>query len=266
MNPHIRALWRFRLVLVLGLAVALLAAIAIQYRIDFSNVPPALTERNQPTYLTTARILVTSPDVPYLRISVTRAPVAATGEAASAAAAAAVAPPVEERPDLGILVRAANLYPLLITSDEVRRIRDEMFGPLPGNVTAQGIFSIANPNRFEPTTLPVIELVAGSDSAKGAIDLAQGTVDAFRRYIRGQQDRAKLKADERILLQQLQEPRSALASGGGSLGLPVLVAFALLAAFGALALLLDRLFPSERRQPGAPVEQLGHRMSVSDTA
>ena len=261
MNPYIRALLRFWWVLALGVALASLAAVAMVYRIDFSSLPPTLTERTPPRYHTTARVLVTSAEVPYLRISLTR-PVETPlpGEAQAAAAA------VEERPDIGILVRVANLYPLLLESDEVANLREEMFGPLRGEVRAQGVFSFVNQNRYEPTTLPVIEIFALSDTAGGALALAKGTVAAFRRYILNQQNRAQLKPSERILLEPLQQPRVPIATGGSSLGLPVLVLFALLAAFTMLALLLDRIFPVQRTTGGARIEPLERRVRVSDTA
>jgi hypothetical protein len=262
MNPYVRALIRFWWILLLGVLVAGLAAVSMQYRIDLSTFPPELTERATSTYSTTARLLVTSSEVPHLRISLSRpvtAP-AAGGEAAAAAAA------VEERPDLGILVRVANIYPLLIESDQVAQLRDQLYGRVPGGVTAQGIFSISNAQRFEPTTLPVIEIFAASDSPARAMELAQHTVDAFTKYITDQQDRARLKPNERIKLQQIQRPRGVFATGGSSLGLPLLVVVVVLAAFAALAVLLDRIFPTERNQAEALVERLERRVSASDTA
>jgi hypothetical protein len=259
-NPYVRALMRFWWVLALGFALASLAAVTMVYRIDFSSLPPKLSERTPPTYTTTARLLVTSSEVPYLRISLTR-PVETPLPGAAQAAA-----PVEERPDIGILVRVANLYPLLLESDEVADLREEMFGPLRGDVRAQGVFSFVNQNRYEPTTLPVIEVFAVSDTAKGAVALAEGTVQAFRRYILNQQNRAKLEPSERILLAPLQEPRTPVVTGGASLGLPVLVLFVLVSAFATLALLLDRIFPVERGHGGARIEALDRRVRVSDTA
>jgi hypothetical protein len=57
------------------------------------------------------------------------------------------------------------------------------------------------------------------------------------------QDRAGLARDERILLQQIQRPVGAVASGGSSLSLPLMLFIVISAAFVGLAILLDRLFP-----------------------
>jgi hypothetical protein len=258
-NPYVRAALRFWWVLVLGVLVASLAAVAMQYRMDFSSLPPKLEARSQPTYATTARLLINSRDQPYLRTSLTR-PIEADTAAARAAAE------VEERPDIGILVRLANLYPLIIEGDDVAAIREEMFGPLPGGVSAQGIYSIATLQRFEPTILPVVEVFAASSTAKGAVDLAQGTVDAFRRYIRDQQDRNRLKPNERVVIEELQRPRTAVPSGGGSPALPLLGFMAVLLGFAALTILLDRLFPSDQVRAESLVERLDQRLRASDTA
>lgn len=258
---YFRALRRFWWVLVLGAAVSGLAAVVMVYKVDFSHLPPKLQERKLPTYATTARLLLTSAEEPYLRISVTEPVDTALPKSGNAQATDGV----EGRPDIGILVRAANLYPLLIESDQVAELRTRMFGPLPGLISAQGIFSFLNVNRYEPTTLPVVEIFAASSTASGTIALAQGTVKAFSRYIGDQQDRAGLKLRERILLKPIQEPRTAVATGGTSLGLPLLVLFVLLAAFATLALLLDRLFPPVFER-AAVIDRLDQRARVSDTA
>ena len=257
-NPYVSAALRFWWVLVLGVLVASLAAVAMQYRMDFSSLPPKLEARSQPTYATTARIVINSTDQPYLRTSLTR-PVEAERSARAAVE-------VEERPDIGTLVRLANLYPLYIEGDEVAAIREEMYGRLPGSVSAQGIYSIATFQRFEPSILPVIEVYAASTTAKGAVDLAQGTVDAFRRFIRDRQDRAKLKPGERVLIEELQRPRTAVPSGGGSPALPLLGFLAVLLGFAALTILLDRLFPSDQVRAESLVERLDQRLRASDTA
>ena len=73
--------------------------------------------------------------------------------------------------------------------------------------------------------------------------LAESTATAFDRYIRLEQNRAGISQEERILIQVLQAPRGAFATGGASYGIPVLVTLALMAAFGLLAVALDQLFP-----------------------
>ena len=234
-NQYVRALRRFWWLLVLGLGVAAIAAIAAVYRIDFGSVPPSLEKRDQVTYTAVARLLVTSPEAPYFRTTVTRETETDDGEPAQQEQAGA--------PDIGTLISTANLYPILIESDEVRQKRQELFGPLPGSITTRAIYEVNSPSRFELSQVPVVEVYGHSDTYAGAVDLTQATVEAFDDYVDETQDEAGLRRQERILIQEIQRPDSAISSGGTSLSLPLMLFVVVASAFVALAILLDRLFP-----------------------
>ena len=83
--------------------------------------------------------------------------------------------------------------------------------------------------------------------------LANSTWKAFKRRVQLEQDQTKVKPKERTLIQEIRVPTSAVSSGGPSFAIPVLTALAVLAGFGMLALLLDRVLvptavrPSETR-------------------
>jgi RNA polymerase subunit RPABC4/transcription elongation factor Spt4 len=233
-NQYVRALRRFWWVLVLGLGIAAIAAIAAVYRIDFFSVPPSLEKRAQITYTSSARLLVTSAEAPYYRTTVTRE-ISGEGDATTQEFAGA--------PDIGTLISAANLYPILIESDEVQELRQEMSGPLPGSVTTRAIYEVNSPSRFELSQVPVVEVFGFADTYAGAVEITQATVDAFMVYVDRTQDEAGLRRQERIFLEMIQRPEDAIASGGSSLSLPLMLFVVIAAAFFALAILLDRLFP-----------------------
>jgi hypothetical protein len=237
-NQYVRALRRFWWLLLLGTAIAFFAAIASVYRLDFSSIPPDVQKRAHVTYTASARLLVTSSDAPFFRRTVyTRVtnPDGSPGEPVFATGP----------PDLGALISNANLYPLLIESDEVQKLRQEMHGVIPGSVTAHAIYAVASPNRFELSQVPVIEVFAFSSSYSAAVDLAQSTVDAFTEYVEREQDQADLESEERILIRELKRPASAAASQESSRTLPLMLFVAILAAFVALAVVLNRIYPSE---------------------
>jgi hypothetical protein len=240
----VRALRRYWWLLLLGVGVATIAAVAAVYRIDFGSVPPTLEKRAQVTYTASARLLVTSAEAPYFRTTVPR-----TTEGGTSDGTATDATTFRSAPDLGTLISTANLYPVLIESDEVQRIRQEMAGLLPGSVTARAIYAVSSANRFELSQVPVVEIYASAGTYSGAVDLAQATVEAFKTYVDRNQDAANLQGGERILLQDLQRPEDAIASGGSSLSLPLMLFVVVSAAFAALAIILDRLFPA---RPFAP--------------
>lgn len=255
MSPYIRAFSRFWWVIFLGELVAVVVVMLATYHVDLSSF--TFTERSQPTYTASQRLLVTSPQAPYFRTTVT-----------SRVVEPSVAGPrtVTDRPETNTLIQAANLYPLLIESDAVTRLRERLYGPLPGSVTARALFSVRTPNRYEPSAVPVIEVIAEADTPEYAIRLAQRTGDAFRRWIIDAQDRARLPAKDRIVIEQIQEPRSATATGGLSRAFPILVLFAVLLAFATLVVLLDRLFPGDAEEGESELARLGRRRGVSKTA
>jgi hypothetical protein len=231
------ALRRFWWIVLLGGLVAVLVATLMMYSVE-ASLPPKFTAREQPLYTAQARLFVTSGEAPYLRTTVPRVREVPIGGGAEAAFTR-----VNEAPDVSTLVDAANLYPLLIESDEVSRLRTEQSGDIPGDVTAKAIFATATANRFQPSGIPVIELFATTDSPDDAAALATATSKAFRTWIVREQNRAGIDPKERILIQELEAPSEAIATGGGGIGLPVLALLAIITAFGAGAIMLDRTFP-----------------------
>jgi hypothetical protein len=239
-NAYARSLLRFWWVLVIGLIFAQVAAIVAVYKVDLSSFPPSLSERSASKYSAQGRLLVTDEDSPHLRVSVTRTVQPATVEGNEDER-----PPIQvtQAPDYATLVERANVFPLFIESDPVADVRRKMFGPLPGTLRAQAIYAVSTPSRFTPSRVPVIQLIGVSDTPKGAINLVKHTSTAFIRWMRDEQNAAGLKAAERITVERLQTPRSAVAFGGASSTLPVLVFGVVLMAFVALAVFFDRIFP-----------------------
>jgi hypothetical protein len=240
-NDYVRSLLRFWWVLVIGLAVAQVAAIMAVYNVDFSSIPPSLHQRQKPSYSAQGRLLVTDADEPHLRTSITSeqaVPPTATGARASI--------PVTSAPDTATLVQAANLYPVLIESDQVAELRRKLYGPTPGVLRAQALYAVSSPSKFTPSRVPVIQLIAVADSPKRAIELVQRTSTAFVRWMTLTQGQRGIRPKQRITVMPIQTPKAAASFGGSSSTLPVLVFGVVLMAVVALALFFDRLFPRPR--------------------
>jgi hypothetical protein len=260
-NQYVRALTRFWWLLAVGLGIAAIVAVLSIYRVDLS-VPPGVEKKAQITYTAAAQLLVTSEEAPYVRTRVTQEVEGGDGTVQT----------YTSSPDITTLISAANLYPVLISSDEVEQLRDEMAGPLPGAITTRAIYEVSSPSRFELSQVPVVEVYGHADSPAAAVEITQSTVEAFLAYIDEQQDAASLRGPERIVLEEIQRPAGAIASGGSSLSLPLMLFLVIAAAFLALAILLDRLFPAgislplRRKAPSAPVEEpeLGEALSAAE--
>lgn len=242
------ALLRFWWVVAIGVVAGIALAISMIYEI------PSFTPREPPVYTATARLFVTSSEGQYIRLSVPRTVDPGDGSDTGAAGASGGPAVLNVPPNVQPLLAAANLYPLLIESDAVASLREDMFGPLPGTVRANAFSAVSTPQRYSPAQIPVIDIFATSGTPRQAIELAEATADAFTRWVRTEQNRADLKPEERILIQELRAPRDAFPIGGASYGIPTLIALAVMAAFGMLAVVLDQIFP--RRAP-APVWESG---------
>jgi hypothetical protein len=235
-------------VVAIGAVVGIGLALSMVYQL------PSFTPRDAPVWTATSRLLVTSSEGQYVRVSVPRlvepgASSESTTPSQGGQGGGGGPLVVNEVPNVQPLLTAANLYPLLIESDDVAKLREEKFGPLPGVVTSRTFTAVSTPSRFSPAQLPVVDIFATSPTPRQAIALADATADAFKRYIRAQQTRAGVAAEERILIQDLQAPGNTYSTGGPSYGIPILVALALIAAFGMLAVLLDQLYPRGSTAP-----------------
>ena len=246
---------RFWWVLVIGVVVAVATGYVAYH-----------AGKGSQQYTANAQLLVTSPDGPFFRISVSKATQVPTGGGGAGAATTSsrgtptsTTPATTDAatreviqnvpPDTATLVTAANLYPLLITSDPVTRVRNSMFGDLPGTVTSSTVFSVQTPGRFIPSSIPVVQVQAQAASGPKAIALADATAKAFIVWLKQQQNQERLSPSERILVQELSTPTTAETAGGTGLSLPVLVVVAVLFGFGVLAVILDRIVPPPTPKP-----------------
>jgi zinc-ribbon domain len=249
------ALRRFWWVLVIGLVAALLAGLSARFSI--SLFPPALEEKDSITYTAESRIVVSSAQNPYIRSQqttfveqpgqgdeATTGDGTTTGDEPSADGASAGTIPFVSAPDLNTLTRLANYYPYIIEGDRVANYRRELYGDLPGSVTALGVTSVVTQNRIELSEIPILKLIATAGSSEDAVALADKTAKAFIRWLEREQDREEIIPEDRIVVEQLTVPQGAIASEGPSRVLPVLVFLVVFAAFCVLAVLLDRLIPA----------------------
>jgi hypothetical protein len=262
-GSNLRAVLRFWWLMLLGVVAGGAVATVMLYRVDL-GLPPTLTERAARSYVASTELLVDSPTGPYLRagIGVTR-PVQIpqkTPRGQSEPATTETESTVVT--DRKALLEAANLFPLLIESDEVSAIRARMMGAVPpGQVRAKALYSLQGENRFRPSVLPVIQIIAQAPSPAAAIRLTRGTAKAFNVWLAAEQRRADVPPKQRVVVRQLRVPRFAVSMGGTSYGLPLLAAAVVVFGFAGLAVLLDRAFP---RGPAA-LERIAALVEVSDS-
>jgi hypothetical protein len=217
--PLLRYWW----VLVIGAVAAIGAGILAM---DAKRAPYQYTAMSQ--------LLVTSPEAPYFRFSITREGMTRQVEDDPPEVIIDTGPP-----DTTTLVQAANLYPLLIESDLVAKERTELFGQTSGTLDARAVFSVQTPNRFDESSVPVIEVNGTSTDPEQAIAFTDETVEAFNSWITKQQEAAGVGENQRILIQPISSARVVSQTGGPSYGVPILLGAAVFLAFCGIAVLLD---------------------------
>lgn len=197
----------------------------------------ALQAKRDPLlYTASSQILVTSPEAPYFRFAITRDRATESARQDGSETVVDTGPP-----DTSTLVDAANLYPLLLTSDLVATERIERFGNTPGTVDAKAVFAVESASRFSASSVPVIELTATSATPEDAVKLADDTGAAFGTWITKQQEQAGVKESQRILIEPISAARVVSETGGPSYAIPILLGAAVLVAFCGLAVLFDSM-------------------------
>lgn len=253
MTSHSAPLKRFWLVIALGVVAGAALALTSAYKVDLRTFPAELTARELPTYTAGTQLEVTSPVAPYYRSAVD-VPVITPARASNGDAKPPTNLAEQDEPSVATLVAAANYYPYVIQGDQVKALRERLFGKVDGEVTASTIGATITPSRQEPGRLPFIQIVATADSPASAKALAQNTADAFIRFVRQEQQRSGIRPAQRLVIKQLRKPDQTFEVGGTSMNLPILIFVALVAVAVALAYLLDRLFPRRRAVAPEPDE------------
>jgi hypothetical protein len=241
MNPSARALVNYWWLVVVGLVVGALAAVVV------------VSQQSSKKYTAEAKLFVNAPNDPYLRtqeqtltpqapkLHAVRTVTPGTSTPTTRLRSVAQPPAVSyAAPDTDTLVKAANLYPFLITSDAVKQLRQQCSGNAAGTVTSTALNSSTNGfGVYHESPLPIVDVLAKSKHSGDAGKLAGCTGKAFATWIAARQKAAKVPAAQRIAVLQLAEPKLS-STGGPSAGLPLFVGLLVLLGFCGLAILADR--------------------------
>ena len=235
MSPTLHALVRFWWIVAAGVVAAAVVAVAVR------------EQQPKPLFTASENVLVTSPSAPYLQTI--PAPTKAKQPAASSTLSN----------DTQALVSAANLYPLLIQSDAVARLRESLYGPSRGTLAVSALASSTNTyGVYHPSPLPVIAVKASAHTPAGAEKLAVDTVKAFDVWILRQQKASGIPAKQRISVERLGVKMH--STGKRSYGLPLFAGLIVLLGFCGLAVVADRLRPrrDEPAEESAPARPHRH--------
>lgn len=227
-----RVLWRFRVIVSIGVLLALSFALLTIVRVSFAGGRPSFSYRQPEVWQSTATIFVTQPGFPLGRSVYTKVvPIPQASGTTSYI-------PVQGDPNR--FASWATLYANLAMSDDVKRFMLER-GGAPGTITATAE-QMANVG----TPLPLIQLSGLATSPGAAVTTARQGTNSLVAFVKRQQDAQRVPADQRVLLQVLNQPRTAAIASSRSKTRPVVVFLAAMLAVLGLVFVLENLRPRLR--------------------
>jgi hypothetical protein len=233
-----RVLWRFRVLVVAGLLLAVFLAVFSAFRIGIGD-GVSVTYRDHETWSSSSTVWVTQSGFPlgrsvydqYLKV----------GNSANA-------PLVPQLSDPNNFSGVAALYATLATSDPVRALMRQS-GPIDGTIQA------TQPTQENNSTvgLPFVNIAAQASTPAAAEALAQRATVALLRFVKSEQDRSNIPTSKRIELRVVDRPDKAFLTGKRSITRPIVVLLATLMVVFGLVFVLENLRPRVRAvaaQPG----------------
>jgi hypothetical protein len=229
LSVFLRVLWRFRLLVFLGLVLAFSLAIVSMMRIEMNGLRPEFTYREAEVWQSEATLFVTQAGFPWGR-AIQDEVVPLDPEPTSGGYVPRFADPSR-------FISLAILYAHLANSDAVRRIiRSD--GPLNGTFKASPI-----PSPDGNGYLPFINITAQGDTPHAAAVLADRASSGFQHFLEQQQDLNGIPPEKRVQLPITQTPKGAILFEGRSLTRPIFLVLLVLIATVGLVFILENLRP-----------------------
>jgi hypothetical protein len=223
-----RVLWRFKVIVLLGLALAFALAFLSYVKVDFAN-GMKMTYREHEQWESLSTLFVTDPDF-------TLGSVGGSGTTDAEAAAAAA-----QR-----MLSLTALYMQLATADPVLRLMAKE-GPIDGAVQTFPITSTGD-GRGDP--LPMMTFSALSSTPQRAHALAGRHIESFLTYLRRDQDRRGVSPAERVKVEIVRQPQAPVLLVPRKKTRPIVVFLTVAIATFGLAFVLENMRPRVRAIPG----------------
>jgi hypothetical protein len=225
LERHLRVLWRQRLVLAVGLVLAVALAFLAAFQVSSDGVKRRGTE----VWSSTSQVFVTQRGFPWGRVTLPAAAVpgdptaSSTGTAPSGDSGDHI-----QYADPTRFVNLALLYSVISHSDQVRaRLKER---PSPDQIQT----TILDPTNRGQSYLPIITLTTQAATPAGAVSLNAHTVEGLRDLLSSEQRANGISGPNRVLLSVMNKASAPMLVQGRSMTSSIL-AF-LLAIIGAIAL------------------------------
>jgi hypothetical protein len=234
---YLRVLWRFRIIVAVGAMLGIALAVLSFVQVNPSG-EPRFRYRQDQQWVSYATLFVTQKGFPWGQLSTDEGP---ANRGARKTTGKYVGDPNR-------FSNLAVLYAQLATSDQVRELLRAAHAPK-GQIDAAAVMSNQS-NLSDP--LPMVRIMAVSDTPRHAIALVVRTTDSFQRFLEAQQSRNEIAPDNRVLVTVLKRYDKPQLLTGRSMTLPVVVFLAVMILVSALVFVLENMRP--RMRPVAPEE------------
>ncbi len=212
LRTYLRVIWRFRLVVGIGLILAIVLAGVSYFKITVHGGKPSITYRQSETWKATTILAVGSANAPI-------------GSPAS----------IQSSSPTGYS-GLAFFYANLAQSDPVERLARR--GGLSGAVVSQPTI-----DKTTRAVLPFVEITGVATTGAGAVALANSDANALRTYVDQQQNSSATPKGLRVSLTTVQRAAGASILAGRKKTTPIVIFLTVLIAAIGLAFILENLRP-----------------------
>jgi hypothetical protein len=232
----LRVLWRFRLILAIGVILAAVMALLSFFKVDSSG---KLAPRQAEQWESLSTLFITSHGFPWGSIGTPSSPAPSGGTRATAT------PDPSSSLDPAHLTGLAALYIRLATSDPVLNLvtREALTD---GTLQA---FPVSSDDSGRGSVLPMLTLSAVAPTPERARQLAARHIRAFVRYIETEQRRAGIPGAQRVVVDVVRRPQQPTLLVGRKTTRPIVVFVAIMTAVIGLAFALENIRPRVRLLP-----------------
>ena len=235
LGAFIRVMWRFKLLLAVGVVVASFLALFSVARIELNGATPSVVYRANEEWISASTLFVTQEGFPWGR-AILDEMIRVENEGADPTYVPRYGEP-------GRYSGLAALYAELAKSDAVRR---------------EVLTSAARGARYEPqvvqspdsgSALPMIYMTGYGPTPATAEFVANRATEAFQRYLSSEQIRNEIPPDKRVEVVVTQKAIPAAIHESRSLARPVFLFVLVVMVFVALSFALENLRPRVRPTP-----------------
>jgi len=227
LNLYLRVIWRFRVLVVLGVLLAVALAGLTMFKVSSKG----LHYRQHETWASQAVLLITQSGFPQGR-SVYPSAVTKDG----------VVQPSTSFADPSHFADLAAFYAKLAGSDAVIQLMEQQSHP--AGVIGAAPVTIGSGSKTSP--LPLLAITGEAAHPRAARKTAAAGAKAFITYLTRQQNAAGIPPKQRVLVQVMNQPSQASLVQGRKKTIPIVVFLTVLIATLGLAFILENLRPRVR--------------------